>query len=90
MGRLLEDADYGLPSDFYIDQVLKKLKEQGVKKSQFTISEQEQLAERFVDSLKKERGKRVKKIYNETYKYERTQLNQLAKTEKYSLKQQKI
>lgn len=91
LGNLLEDVEAGFFTDSYIDQVLKKeLKKQGVKKTQFSYSDQKRLEQRFVENLQKQQEKRVKEIYNQTYKYEREQLNQLAQTEEYSLEQKKI
>lgn len=91
LGNLLEDAEAGFFTDSYIDQVLKKeLKKQGIKRTQFSNSDQKRLEQRFVENLQKQQEKRVKEIYNQTYKYEREQLNQLAQAEEYSLEQKKL
>lgn len=91
LGNLLEDVEAGFFTDSYIDQVLKKeLKKQGIKRTQFSNSDQKRLEQRFVENLQKQQEKRVKEIYNQTYKYEREQLNQLAQAEEYSLEQKKL
>lgn len=91
LGNLLEDVEAGFFTDSYIDQVLKKeLKKQGIKKTQFSNSDQKRLEQRFVENLQKQQEKRVKEIYNQTYKYEREQLKQLAQAEEYSLEQKKL
>lgn len=91
LGNLLEDVEAGFFTDSYIDQVLKKeLKKQGIKRTQFSYSDQKRLEQRFVENLQKQQEKRVKEIYNQTYKYEREQLNQLAQAEEYSLEQKKL
>ena len=91
LGNLLEDVEAGFFTDSYIDQVLKKeLKKQGIKKTQLSNSDQKRLEQRFVENLQKQREKRVKEIYNQTYKYEREQLNQLAQAAEYSFEQKKV
>lgn len=91
LGNLLEDVEAGFFTDSYTDQVLKKeLKKQGIKKTQLSNSDQKRLEQRFVENLQKQREKRVKEIYNQTYKYEREQLNQLAQAAEYSFEQKKV
>ena len=86
LGKLLKDTESP-----YIDQVLEKeLKKQGVISSQFPDSDRKRLEQRFVKNLKEQQKKRVKEIYNQTYKYEREQLNQLSQAEEYSLEQKKL
>ena len=90
LGNLLEDVEAGFFTDSYIDKVLKKeLKKQGIKRTQFSYSDQKRLEQRFVENLKEQQKKRVKEIYNQTYKYEREQLNQVSQAEECALEQKK-
>lgn len=86
LGKLLKDTESP-----YIDQVLEKeLKKQGVISSQFPDSDRKRVEQRFVKNLKEQQKKRVKEIYNQTYKYEREQLNQLSQAKEYSFEQKEV